>query len=115
MGREFSLSEATETMSTASIRCYYCGGATEPQLVDDLYAEGGVYVAVEHVPADVCRQCGERYYSPQVTERLVSLTGQAQRCAVPGSRANVFIYDFAAAGGAASAGSAPGALAPAPS
>lgn len=90
-----------------SIRCYYCGGSTEPRVVDDLYAEGGVYVAVEHVPADVCRRCGERYYSPRVTERLVEITDRARRCAVPGSRANVLVHDFAAAdveSGAARAG-----------
>jgi YgiT-type zinc finger domain-containing protein len=81
----------------ASIRCYYCGGRTEPRLVSDLYAEEGVYVAVEHVPADVCKQCGERYYRPDVTDRLVELTAGAKRGAVPGSRAQVLVYDFSAA------------------
>ena len=80
--------------ATVSIRCYYCGGRTEPRLVSDLYAEDGVYLAVEHVPADVCRQCGERYYRPDVADHLVELTAQAMRSVVPGTRAQVLIYDF---------------------
>jgi len=44
--------------ATSMIRCYSCGGMTEPGLVADLYAAHGIYVAVENVPADVCRQCG---------------------------------------------------------
>ena len=67
---------------------------TEPGVVADLYAESGVYVAVENVPADVCRQCGERYYSPGTTKRLLSLTEEARRGAVAGSPAQVLVFDF---------------------
>ena len=80
-----------------SIRCHSCGGATRPDVVSDLYAERGVYVAVENVPADVCQQCGERYYAPDVTRRLTALTEQARRAATQGSRAHVVVYDFGSA------------------
>jgi YgiT-type zinc finger domain-containing protein len=80
-----------------SIRCYYCGGTTAAELVDDLYAENGVYVAVEHVPADVCQQCGERFYGPHVVDRLLELTAHAKRSAPVGVRAHVLVFDCAAA------------------
>ena len=76
------------------IRCYSCGGMTEPGLVADLYAAHGIYVAVENVPADVCRQCGERYYSPDTTRRLLSLTEEARRGAVAGSTMQLLVFDF---------------------
>ena len=83
-----------------SITCYFCGGNTALELVTDLYSEGGVYVAVEHVPADVCQQCGERFYGPAVADRLLRLTAEARATASPGSRAQVIVYDFALAAGA---------------
>jgi YgiT-type zinc finger domain-containing protein len=81
-----------------SIRCYYCGGHTLPAVVTDLFSEAGVYVAVENVPADVCQQCGERYYAPDVTDRLLQLTAEARQCATPGSRAQVTVHDFQTTG-----------------
>lgn len=81
-------------IDTTSIRCYYCGGRTDPALVADLYAEHGTYVVVENVPADVCQQCGERYYSPQVTDRLLALTAEARKCPPTGRRTHVLIYDL---------------------
>lgn len=80
--------------AAASIRCYSCGGTTQPGLVSDLYADHGVYVAVENVPADVCRQCGEHYYGPEVTRRLTELTARARRAGIAGSKAQVLVYDF---------------------
>ncbi len=82
------------------MRCCFCGGETERASVTDLYSEGSFYLAVENVPADVCRQCGERYYSPEVTERLLRLTQQLREHAaarIPGQRAEFAVCDLAAA------------------
>jgi len=68
--------------------------------VTDLYTEGNLYLAVENVPADICQQCGERYYSPEVMKRLLALTeGMREHAAIgpPGRKADVTLYDFAAA------------------
>lgn len=76
------------------MKCYFCGGETEACLVTDLYAEGSLYLAVEDVPAEVCRQCGERYYSPRVTKELLAITQKAKQhasFALPGQRAEVAI------------------------
>ena len=81
------------------MKCYFCGAQTKEQLVTDLYTEGNVYLAVENVPADVCQQCGERYYSPEVMTKLLALTeGMREQAAVgpPGRKADVTVCDFAA-------------------
>ena len=82
------------------MKCYFCGGPTKKQIVTDLYTESNLYLAVENVPADVCQQCGERYYSPDVMKKLLALTeGMREHAAVgpPGRRADVTVCDFAAA------------------
>ena len=81
------------------MKCYFCGAHTREQLVTDLYTEGNLYLAVENVPADVCQQCGERYYSPQVVKKLLALTeGMREHAAVgpPGRRAELAVCDFEA-------------------
>ena len=81
------------------MKCYFCGGQTREQLVTDLYTEGNLYLAVENVPADVCQQCGERYYSPEVMKRLLAFTdGMREHAAIgpPGRRAELTVCDFAA-------------------
>lgn len=75
--------------------CYFCGGNTEPAIVTDLHAGGGAYVAIENVPAGVCRQCGERYYSAFVTQRLLELTRAAHGSVAAGSRAQFIVQNFA--------------------
>jgi YgiT-type zinc finger domain-containing protein len=82
------------------MKCYFCGGQTKEELVTDLYTEDNVYLAVENVPADVCQQCGERYYSPEVTKKLLAFTGDVREHAavgLPGRRAELAVCDFAAA------------------
>jgi len=81
------------------MKCYFCGGKTEERLVTDLYSEESLYVAVENVPADVCKQCGERYYRPEVVDKLLAITERMRehvKVAVPGQRAEVTICDFRA-------------------
>ena len=81
------------------MKCYFCGGQTQEQLVTDLYTEGNLYLAVENVPADVCQQCGERYYSPEVMKKLLALSeGMREHAAVgpPGRRAELTVCDFTA-------------------
>ena len=82
------------------MKCCYCGGTTEEKLITDLYAEERLYVAVENVPADVCKQCGERFCKPDVLDRLLAITERMRehsKVAVPGQRAEFSICDFAAA------------------
>ncbi|MFQ5875981.1 MAG: type II toxin-antitoxin system MqsA family antitoxin, partial [Dehalococcoidia bacterium] len=84
------------------MKCHFCGAETEARKVTDLYAEGRLYLAVEDVPAEVCRQCGERYYSRDVTKELLTMTEKAKEhaaLALPGQRAEVTICQWQARGG----------------
>jgi YgiT-type zinc finger domain-containing protein len=36
-------------------------------------AHGGKFYIIEHVPARVCRETGEQYFSPETVERIQSL------------------------------------------
>lgn len=57
-------------------KCLYCGGQLEPQLVTRLQVYQGRWVVIENVPALVCQQCGERFYTPQAHDIVVGfLTG----------------------------------------
>ena len=49
-------------------------------------------VVVEHVPAKVCRQCGERLYAPETVERLQNTVwGTQEPCRV----LQTPVFDFA--------------------
>jgi YgiT-type zinc finger domain-containing protein len=54
---------------------------------------GDRFVVIEHVPAKVCSQCGERLYSPDTVERL-QRTAWEQR--TPSRILQTLVFDFAA-------------------
>lgn len=50
--------------------CDFCGGELKPQVVDlDLRVAGELLVC-EGLPAEVCRQCSEKYFSATVSEKI---------------------------------------------
>lgn len=56
---------------------------------------GDKLVIVEHVPARVCTQCGERLYAPETVERLQkTVWGQKK----PSRVVETQVYDFAVQG-----------------
>jgi HTH-type transcriptional regulator / antitoxin MqsA len=52
----------------------------------------GNYVVVEHIPARVCKQCGEKVFSREVTEKVRSLLHGEQE---PVRRVEVDVFDLA--------------------
>ncbi len=51
--------------------CYYCGGQVSAKQVTKICTRKGQLVAVvEDVPAEVCEQCGERYYHVKVLKAI---------------------------------------------
>jgi HTH-type transcriptional regulator / antitoxin MqsA len=74
------------------MKCVYCGGKVEPRQVTFAYDEEGDYFFIENVPAEVCTQCGEKTYSPQVTDELIRL---AKRRLKPARKVQVPVFDFA--------------------
>lgn len=53
------------------MKCVFCGGKAEKKIVTFCYEEDDKYLFVENVPAEVCTKCGERTYSPEVTDELL--------------------------------------------
>lgn len=50
--------------------CDFCGGELEAEVVDlDLRAAGELLVC-EGLPAEVCKQCRENYFSATVSEKI---------------------------------------------
>jgi YgiT-type zinc finger domain-containing protein len=75
------------------MKCVFCGGKVEKKMVTFSYEEDEKYLLVEHVPAEVCTQCGERTYSPQVTDELLKF---AKKESKPAKTIEVPVFDFAA-------------------
>ncbi|NOX61499.1 MAG: type II toxin-antitoxin system MqsA family antitoxin [Chloroflexi bacterium] len=55
------------------MQCVFCGGKVESRQVTFVYDYESEFFFVENVPAQVCTQCGEKFYSPEVTEHLIHL------------------------------------------
>ena len=56
-------------------RCYFCRGPIVQRRIEHLHRWEGRIFLIKDLLADVCKQCGEAYLSPDVLERI----GQAVR------------------------------------
>jgi YgiT-type zinc finger domain-containing protein len=50
--------------------CSFCGGKVSERKVRVDYRSGETLIIFENVPAGVCSQCGERYYTAKVVKAL---------------------------------------------
>jgi YgiT-type zinc finger domain-containing protein len=50
--------------------CSFCGGRVAEKRVQVDYRLGDELMVFENVPAGVCMQCGERYYTAKVVKTL---------------------------------------------
>ncbi len=73
-------------------KCVFCGGQLKEELVTFVYEDDHQYFFVEHVPAEVCSKCGERTYSPNVTDDIL---GFAKHKGKPAKTVEVPVFDFA--------------------
>jgi len=53
--------------------CHFCQGELEPRPVQRLQEYDGHWYLIENVPALVCRQCGEIYYTPETHDLVLKL------------------------------------------
>lgn len=74
------------------MKCVFCGGKVVETKVTFTYEEEDKYLIVEHVPAEVCQKCGEKMYSPEVTDELLRFARHEFK---PSRRIEVPVYDFA--------------------
>ncbi len=73
------------------MKCAFCGGKLEHRNVTFVYDYDRDYFLIENVPAEVCVQCGEKTYSPKVTDDLIHLAKQRLK---PVRTVNVPVFDY---------------------
>jgi HTH-type transcriptional regulator / antitoxin MqsA len=78
-------------MSELLIKCGFCGGRVKSRKVNFVYDENEDYFFVENVPAEVCSQCGEKTYSPKVTDELIQF---AKKRLKPARKVKVPVFDY---------------------
>jgi YgiT-type zinc finger domain-containing protein len=74
------------------MKCVFCGGKLEKRRVTFTYEENGKHLLIENVPAEVCIQCGEKTYSPRVTDTLLRFARDEFK---PVKTIRVPVFDFA--------------------
>ena len=74
------------------MKCVFCGGSVESKMVTFSYEEDDKYLFVENVPAEVCTKCGEKTYSPKVTDQLLRFVKDDVK---PAKIVKVPVFDFA--------------------
>ena len=73
--------------------CVICNdGERKPGTATVTFAESGATVVFEHVPAEVCDNCGEEYVDEETAEGMLKAVEEAARSGV-----RVSIREFAAA------------------
>ncbi|MEK7616770.1 MAG: type II toxin-antitoxin system MqsA family antitoxin [Patescibacteria group bacterium] len=60
-------------------KCYFCGGKTKIKNITVDFRWGDKLFVVENVPIEVCSQCGERYYSAEVSKKLDELVKKTSK------------------------------------
>lgn len=50
--------------------CFFCKGKTKIKKVDVDFRWGDKLYVIKDVPVEVCAQCGERYYSAEISKKL---------------------------------------------
>lgn len=57
------------------MKCEYCGGKTIKKRVRKHHWFKGKLYIIENVEAEVCSECGERYYHAKILDQIDDLIG----------------------------------------
>lgn len=55
------------------MKCHFCKGKTVLKNISVDFRWGDKLFVIKNVPVEVCTQCGERYYSAEVSKKLDKL------------------------------------------
>lgn len=55
-------------------KCYFCGGKVEEKIITHYRQTERGLVEFKGVPCEICVQCGEKYFSPQVVRKMEILS-----------------------------------------
>lgn len=80
-----------QSMEAAVKKCFFCNSDIEPVTVGnfDFRWEGDLYV-IKKVPAGLCVQCGEKYVTAKVSEKIVKKIAQEQSV----TRDSVLVFEY---------------------
>ena len=74
-------------------KCEICGGrAFRNEEVENVFHLGGRYVLVEHIPATVCVQCGEKTFEAATAEGIRQRLHEGRQSAARKVDMEVFAY-----------------------
>ena len=75
-------------------KCHFCKGKTKIKNVDVDFRWGNKLFVVENVPVEVCNQCGERYYSAEVSKKLDELVKKSSKIKKPRKILEVPVFSW---------------------
>lgn len=76
------------------MKCHFCKGTTKIKNIDIDFRWGDKLFVVENVPVEVCNQCGERYYSSEVSKKLDELVKQQKPSRKPRKTIEVPVFSW---------------------
>jgi YgiT-type zinc finger domain-containing protein len=59
--------------------CLYCKGKLEKKSISRVQEYQGRWYLIENVPALICKQCGETYYTPETHDLVLRLVKAGAR------------------------------------
>lgn len=68
-----SLSSLSMPYEVRVMQCEFCDGQTKPKVVKRQHWLNGKLYIVENVEADVCTECGERYFHAKTLDAIDEL------------------------------------------
>ena len=74
------------------MRCDLCGGRVRRELISYALFYEGHWIIVEHVPANVCHQCGEKLYDPETVNHLQRIIWSKEK---PYKKVETPVFDLA--------------------
>ena len=78
--------------SECGLRCEYCGYDTHEDIIKAAFWMDDGLIAIEGIPARLCRGCGEQFFDEQITEMIQKLL--TNPIAEPERQIRVPVYDF---------------------
>ena len=75
-------------------KCFTCGGDLKKQKIDIARYWGDQLVALNAVPALICKKCGERYFEAKVSGKIDKRIQGILRKKVSASQINVPLIQF---------------------
>ncbi|MBI1930451.1 type II toxin-antitoxin system MqsA family antitoxin [Candidatus Poribacteria bacterium] len=78
--------------------CQYCSGEVTEQMIEIDFRWKGQFYLFENIPVGVCEQCGEKYFTAEVSEKLDRLVQSPvvhRTVTVPVKNYALFVPEFA--------------------